>query len=87
MEGSSTKPVKVFRANGLSVSVFKNTAKTKDDRDTTFYKVSLQRSYKDGETYRNTTSLGRDDLPVAALLLPRAWEYIVTTQEQERKDA
>ena len=84
MESTTNRPVEVFRASGISASVFKNRAKT-EGRTTPFYKVSLQRTYKDGEKWQTTGSLSRDDLPTAALLLQQAWEYIVQA-EADAKD-
>ena len=79
------KPVKVFRLHGLSASIFANRAKSAD-REVPFYKVSLQRTYHDGEKFQSTTSLGRDDLPIAGLLLEKAWVFILETEQVERKD-
>jgi len=75
----TTKPEKVFRSAGVSASVFRNTAKNKDG-ESTFFKVALSRTYRDGDEFKSTQSLGRDDLPVAALLLQRAWAYIVSSE-------
>ena len=68
MAQASMKPIKVFRSRGISASVFANHAKS-DGRDIVFHKVSLQRTFKDGDEWKTTTSFGRDDLPIARLLL------------------
>ena len=81
-----TKPVMVFRLRGVSASIFANHAK-KPDRAVPFFKVSLQRTYKDGDEFKTTTSLGRDDLPIADLLLKRAWVYILEAEQKNRKEA
>jgi hypothetical protein len=83
---TSSKPVKVFRDRRLSVSVFRNRA-TVEDRERTFHSVSLQRSYKDGEAFKNTHSLGKDDLPAAQLLLAQAWQWIVGEEAAQRLKA
>ena len=77
--GTTNKPWKVFRSSGVSASVFHNTAKT-DDGERTFAKVSLSRTYREGNEFKSTTSLGRDDLPIAALLLQQAWLAIVNDE-------
>jgi hypothetical protein len=64
---SATKPVMTFRLRGVSVSIFANHAKNDEGRDITFHKVRVQRSYKAGEEWKQTESLGRDDLPIARL--------------------
>ena len=86
MAQASLKPVKVFRSRGVSASIFANHAKS-DGRDITYHKVSLQRTYKDGDEWKTTTSFGRDDLPVARLLLDRAWEFILDAEASPSSDA
>ncbi len=73
------KPVKVFRLRGISASIFANQAKS-EGHDITYHKVSLQRTYRDGEEWKTTTSFGRDDRPIARLLLDRAWEFILNAE-------
>jgi hypothetical protein len=75
------KPVKVFRLRGISASVFANQAKT-GERTVTFYKVSLQRTYKDGDDFKTTTSFSRDDLPVCMHVLQQAWVFILETESK-----
>lgn len=87
MEGSRNRPVQTYRLLGVSASIFRNSGKGKrDNRDVSFFKVTLQKTYHDGTELKNTTSLGRDDLPIAAHLLQKSWEYIVETESgtQER---
>jgi hypothetical protein len=76
---TANKPVKVFRARGVKVSVFENMTKN-GDRETKFYKTTTQKVYREGEEWKTTTSLGRDDLPIARHLLQRAWEFILETE-------
>ena len=73
------KPWKVFRSNGVVASVFHNAVKTPEG-ERIYAKVSLSRTYREGNEFKSTTSLGRDDLPVAALLLQQAWANIVNTE-------
>ena len=85
MESTTNRPVEVFRTSGISASVFKNRAKT-EGRTTPFYKVSLQRTYKDGEKWQTTGSLSRNDLPIAALLLQKAWDFVVEAENKGQDD-
>jgi len=75
-----------FRVRGVSASIFANPAKTDDGRDMVFHKVRVQRSYRDGQEWKQTESLGRDDLPVATMLLQRAWEFILDTEAAKGKE-
>lgn len=79
MAEPSSKPVKVFRYRGVSASVFENHAKS-NGRETTFYKVSVQRTFKDGDEWKTTTSFGRDDLPLVSFIANQAWQFILDTE-------
>ena len=83
---ASVKPVVAFRLRGISVSVFANQA-TRDGRESTYHKVSLQRTYREGDEFKTTSSLSRDDLPVAKLLLERAWEFILEAEANRGKES
>lgn len=74
---SAAKPVQTFRLKGISASVFENQS---EDGKTTFHKVSLQRSYRQDDEWKTTQSLSRDDLPIASLLLQKAWEFILQAE-------
>ena len=46
----------------------------------------MQKIYRDEqEQWKTTTSLGRDDLPIAQLLLNKAWEFILDQEAAEAK--
>jgi hypothetical protein len=80
MSEASTKPISVFRRRGVKVAVFENRV-----GQNVWHKVSVQKIYRDDqEQWKTTTSLGRDDLPIARLLLGKAWEFIL---DQEAADA
>ena len=82
----SVKPVQVYRLRGISVSVFANQVE-RDGRESTYHKVSLQRTYREGDEFKTTTSLSRDDLPIASMILKRAWEFILDTEAHRGKDS
>jgi hypothetical protein len=81
---STNSPVKVLRLRGISASIFENTSKSADN-ETVFHKVSIQRTYKDGDEFKTTTIFGRDDLPVVQLLTLQAWEFILTQESASAK--
>ena len=78
----SNKPVKSFRLRGITASVFEN--QSEDGKS--FYKVTLQRSYKQDDEWKSTNSFGRDDLPLVSLLTKQAWEFILNTESKSQKD-
>ena len=67
------KPVKKFRIGFVQAAIWKN-----DSTNSSFYTVTLQRSYKDGDEYKNTDQLGAADLLNAAELLKRAEAHIAS---------
>lgn len=82
---SSTKPSATFRLRGISASVFENHTQN-DGRDVSFYKVSLQRRYRDGDEWKTSSSFSRDDVPVAKLLMEQAWQFILETEASRGRD-
>ena len=71
------KPWRVFGTAGLSASIFQNVIKTPEGTHT-YPKVSLVKTYHEGDEFKSMSSLGRDDFSmVAALLLQQAWTAII----------
>ena len=68
---TKNKPVAKFRVGFVTAAVWKN-----DGTNGDFYNVTVSRSYKDGDDYKVTDSLGHGDLLNAAKALTRAEEYI-----------
>jgi hypothetical protein len=51
----------------------------------TLFNVTFQRSYKDGEDWKNSTSFGRNNLLVVSLIAARAFEWIgIQTQKTKQ---
>lgn len=67
----ANQPEKKFRIGLVSATVWKNS-----NGDKSFFTVDFQRSYKDGDEYKNTTSFGADDLLNVAKLSERAEAFI-----------
>ena len=76
---NAVKPVKVFRLRGIAASVFANQTQV-DGQTVSYHKVTIQRTYRDGDEYKTTTSFSRDDLPIVSLLVSRAWEFVLDTE-------
>lgn len=78
----NTKPIHVLRRRGVKVSVFRNEA-----GEHIFHKVAVQKIYKEGGgEWKTSNSLGRDDLPVAQMLIGRAWEFILDEESQSNSE-
>ena len=82
-KSDSNKPVKTFRLRGSAASIFENRS---DDGKSTVCKVTRQRSYKQGDDWKTTSSFGRDDLPIVSLLTKQAWEFILNTESSGQKE-
>jgi hypothetical protein len=79
-EINMSKPAHKIRIGVLQVTIWRNHSEKGN-----WYSVSPARSYKQGdETWRETDSLGREDLLPMGKLLNEAHSWIV---QQERADA
>ncbi len=77
-------PEKKFRAGAISATVWKNIGQTRDGNETEFRTVSFERSYKDkNNEWKKTSSLRLNDLPRAAAVLSKAYEYLIFTGSEE----
>ncbi len=71
-------PEKKFSTGAISATVWKNAGKAKTGQDVEYRTISLQRRYKDkNDAWQSTNSLRVNDLPKAALVLNKAYEYLV----------
>ena len=60
----SSPPVHELRLGRIRAAIWEN-----DTQNGTRHNVTLSRLYKDGDNWRDTTSFGRDDLPVTIALV------------------
>ena len=84
-ENTGNQPEKKFRAGAISATVWQNTGQNKKTGEETKYRtISLQRGYQDKNgQWQNTNSFRINDLPRAAIVLKQAYEYVVTSRQQE----
>jgi hypothetical protein len=78
-DSPNNQPVHKIRHGAVSASVWR----TDTDKGPVF-NVTFQRSYKDGDEWKNTASFGRNNLLVIGLMAARAFEWIAN-QSQARK--
>ena len=76
---NTNQPVKKFRLRGISASVFENKM---EKNGQTYYKVTVQRSYKDGKTFKSTNTFSRDDLPLLTEVATAAWRDILKREAE-----
>lgn len=71
----SNQPVKKFQLRGISASVFENKM---EKNGQIYYKVTIQRSYKDSKgNFKSTNTFSRDDLPLLWEVATAAWRDIL----------
>jgi len=84
---SKNLPEKKFSAGAISATVWKNAGKSKQGEPVEYRTITLQRSFKKDGAWQNANSLRLNDLPKAALLLNKAFEWLVLKGEAgERKE-
>jgi hypothetical protein len=78
----STKPAHKIRFGVLSVTIWRNTS----DKGNSWYSVNPSRGYKAGDdAWKETDSLGSDDLLPMAELLRQAFGWIARQQQADAK--
>lgn len=78
---ANTAPVQTFRDRAISVRIWKREHKNAETGKTNiFYSIDMKRGYKQGDVWKNTSSInGRDALRVSNLFT-RANNWIVQQQ-------
>ena len=75
---TGNQPEKKFSTGAINATVWKNTGKSKTGEEVEFRTITLQRAYKDkNDEWQHTNSMRVNDLPKAALVLNKAYEYLV----------
>ncbi len=70
------QPEKKFRAGGVVATVWKNTQKNKEGKEFEVYSINVDRTYKDGDEFKQTSSMKVNDLPKLALVANEAFAYL-----------
>ena len=71
-------PEKKFSTGAVSATVWQNQGRGRNGEVVDYRTISLQRSYKDKNgVWQKTTSFRINDLPKAALVLQKAYEFSV----------
>lgn len=75
------KPEKKFRAGAISATIWKNVGE-KNGSEYLFNTITLGRAYKDKDgQWKTSGSLRLTDLPRAALVLNKAYEHLVISND------
>ena len=71
VSNSKNQPVHQIRHGAVSASIW-----CQETEKGQMFNVTFQRAYKDGDTWKNSTSFGRNNLLVVSLIAARAFEWI-----------
>jgi hypothetical protein len=76
-------PEKKFRAGAIAATIWQNKGQTNDGKEVKYSTISLERGYKDKSgVWKSTNSFRINDLPRAALVLNRAYEFLVLKEQE-----
>ena len=71
--GAAARPVQEVRMGRIRAAIWEN-----ETTNGTRHNVTVSRIYKDGETWKDSNSFGRDDLLIVAKVLDRCHTWIHT---------
>lgn len=74
-QSPGNKPVHSFRIGVVKAAIWEN-----HSGDNTWYGVTVSRSYKDGDQWKNSDSFGRDDLLALSKVADQAHTWICERQ-------
>ena len=69
---SSNRPVHEIKVGRIRATIWVHA----NDRQKSWFNVSVSRVYRDGDQWRTTSSFGRDDLPLVAKAAEMAYTWI-----------
>ena len=81
------KPIRTYKAGGVKASVFENKSEY-NGKQTTMYRVALDKTYKDSNgNWKSTSSFNATtELNRAILVLQKAYEFCVKLEEKTNGD-
>ena len=71
MAQAKQRPVHEIRIGRIKAAIWENATETG-----VRHNVTVSRLYKDGEQWKDSTSFGRDDLPLVAKVVDRCHDWI-----------
>jgi hypothetical protein len=76
MEKEKKKPKAEFKVGSLKVTVWENSGKTVEGKAYSFDKFVMKKIYKEGENWKETDNLGKEDVLLASQLLLIAYNKL-----------
>ncbi|MBS3159354.1 hypothetical protein J4436_01065 [Candidatus Woesearchaeota archaeon] len=82
----ANRPIKQYKAGNISGAIWFN-EKEKDNQILGFKTVSIRRSWKDKDTWRDESlNLRKTDIPKVLLILTKIQEDLLLNQQEEKND-
>lgn len=75
------RPVQEIRLGKIKVAIWSNRSPNHE----TWYSVTVTRSYKDGDEWKDTSSFRRDDLPIVSKATDMAYAWIWEQESATRQ--
>jgi hypothetical protein len=82
-EPKKNQPEVKFQSGAVTATVWQNKKKVNGETKE-WYTIGTERSYKDGDEWKTTSSMGVNDLPKLALVCNKAFEFC--TKPKEKKE-
>jgi hypothetical protein len=76
----SKQPIKVVRFGLIKASIWKNHTSAGDR-----YSITVVRLFKNGDSWKESTRFGRDDLPLVAKACDLAHTWVYENGQQDRR--
>jgi len=75
------RPEKTFRCGPIAASIWQD-SNVHNKQVVTFYSISIDKAYKDGEEWKHTNSFSAEDLPKIALVANEAYKHLRLTSAE-----
>ena len=76
------KPKAKFAAGSVSAAVWENEVTTKNGKQVTLLKATVERRYKDNDgNWKSSGSFGRNEIPLAIYCLQKSFEAMLTADK------
>ena len=72
----TVQPEKKFRMGGVVATVWKNKQKNKEGKEFEVYSINIDRTYKDGDEFKQTSSYKVNDLHKVVRVAELAFDHI-----------
>ena len=77
------KPIETFNALGISAKVFENVS----DKGGHYDRVQIVRTYRDGDTFKTTSTFSAEELPIVEAFARKAFEFCLSRRTERLKNS